>query len=231
MAAAQAADDPAEVLLVARDWLGVVAADTGRVLRERRLTGTPAREFGYADPIVDDLVLLRHGTPGVDGTLIAYSRRTLAPVWQRDEPVEDGSPYYCSDVLCELAGNRVTVLDPATGQPRWDAGGNVTLTGRGPDVIETTNGLDKPLRVRDRATGAIHADLRRWTWYSWGLTDGPLVLGHPAEVGTVFGALRPGTGAVQPLGHSPNPVGECHSDDRYIACRTSDGITTWSYLS
>jgi outer membrane protein assembly factor BamB len=215
------------IVVVAPGWLGVLAAGTGAVLRERRLPGPAARELRPGD-IVDDLVLLRRGSPGDGGTVTAYSVADLAPVWQRPEPV-DGNPAYCADMLCQNEGFGVTVLDPATGQPQWHTDPGVGLVGRGASVLEVGTAENRPVRARDAATGAVQADLAGWTWYASSPEDAPLVLGRFDRDRTVMGVLPPGGRAVQPLGYSTTPVTNCASDEGFVGCRVFGGVEVWAY--
>jgi outer membrane protein assembly factor BamB len=216
-----------QIVVVASDWLGVLAARTGAVLRERRLPAPAARELSSGD-IVGDLVLLRHGSPGDGGTVTAYSVSSLAPVWQQQEPV-DGSAAFCADMLCESEDFGVAVLDPATGNPRWRTDRGASLVGRGTSVLEVGNGENRPVRVRDAATGAVQVDLAGWSWYASSPEEAPLMLGRLDRDRTVFGVLTPGRRAVQPLGYSTTPVTNCASDERFVGCRVLGGVEVWAY--
>jgi outer membrane protein assembly factor BamB len=225
--AADVRGNPDAIVVVTPDWLGVVAAGTGAVLRERRLARPAAREVASGD-IVGDLVLLRHGSPGDGGTVTAYSVSSLAAVWQQREPT-DGSSAFCADMLCENEDSGVAVLDPATGQPRWRTERGASLVGRGANVFEVGNGENRPVRVRDAATGAVQVDLADWSWYASSADDAPLVLGRLDRDRTVFGVLPPGRRAVQPLGYSPTPVTNSQSDERFVVCRVFGGAEVWAY--
>jgi outer membrane protein assembly factor BamB len=216
-----------QIVVVAPDWLGVLAAGTGAVLRERRLPGPAARELSSGD-IVGDLVLLRHGSPGDGGTVTAYSVSSLAPVWQQEEPV-GGSAAFCADMLCESEDFGVAVLDPATGHPLWRTDRGASLVGRGTSVLEVGSGENRPVRVRDAATGAVQVDLAGWTWHASSPEDAPLVLGRLDRDRTVLGVLPPGRRAVQPLGYSTTPVTNCASDAGFVGCRIFGGVEVWAY--
>ena len=225
--AADVRGNPDAIVVVAPEWLGVLAAGTGAVLRERRLSRPAARELSSGD-VVGDLVLLRHGSPGDGGTVTAYSVSSLEPVWQQDEPA-DGSPAFCANMLCEHEDSGVAVLDPATGQPRWRTDRGASLLGRGASVFEVGNGQNRPERLRDAATGAVQVHLAGWTWYASSAEDEPLVLGRLDRDRTVFGVLPPGRRAVQPLGYSTTPVTNCQSDEGFVACRIFGGVEVWAY--
>jgi outer membrane protein assembly factor BamB len=216
-----------QIVVVASDWLGVLAAGTGMVLRERRLPAPAPRELSSGD-IFGGLVLLRRGSPGHGGTVTAYSVADLAPVWQRGEPI-DGSPAFCAGMLCESEDSGVAVLDPATGRPRWHTERGASLVGRGARVMEVGNGENRPVRARDAATGAVQADLAGWTWYASSPEDAPLVLGRFDRDRTVMGVLPPGGRAVQPLGYSTTPVTNCASDDGHVGCRILGGVEIWAF--
>lgn len=227
--AAPAPGDPDAVLLVAADRLGLRAAATGAVLRERSLAGTAVRTPSSSD-ITSGLVLLRTGSPGKPGGMVtAYSGRTLAQVWRRPEPAY-GSSAYCDGLLCDAWDASAAVLDPATGRPRWRTRLGASLVGRGDGVMELGSAASRPIWLRDTVTGAIRVDLRPWMWYASSPEDDPLVLGRLAGTGMIFGVLLPGRRAVQPLGYSPTPVADCASDTRFVACRVFGGVDVWTYL-
>jgi outer membrane protein assembly factor BamB len=218
---------PGVIVVVAADRLSVLAAGTGAVVRERRLPGPPPVDvtFGDAD---DRVVLLRHNARQ-GGTVTAYSMDTLEPLWRRSATPE-GSPSFCAGMLCANDGGGVDVLDPATGLPRWRTATGA-LFGRDRAMIELADRENRPLAVRDPATGAVQVDLDGWTWIAYGRDDTPLLLGRLDGPATLFGVLPPGRRAIQPLGYSPTPVANCESDARYVACRLLGGVELWAYLS
>ena len=218
---------PGVVLVVAADRLSVLAAGTGAVLRERRLPGPPPTDVTFGDAR-DRLVLLRHSARQ-GGTVTAYSMDTLEPLWRRSEP-NGSNPSFCAGMLCDDAGTGVIVLEPSTGLPRWRTGTGA-LFGRDGAIVEVDNRENRPLTVRDPATGAVRADLDGWTWIAYGGDDTPLVLGRLDGPVTLFGVLPTGRHAIQPLGFSPTPVANCESDTRYVACRLLGGVELWAYLS
>jgi outer membrane protein assembly factor BamB len=224
--AADGHTDSGMIMVVAADRLSVLAAGTGAVAREHRLSGAPATDVTFGDPN-GHLVLLRHSSRQ-GGTVTAYSMDSLEPLWVRAEPVA-GSPSFCAGMLCDNDGTEVTVLDPSTGQPRWRVNSGA-LMGRDGAIVEVDGRESKPLSVRDPATGAVQVDLTGWTWATYGRDDTPLVLGRLDGPLTLFGVVRVGRRAIQPLGYSP-PVANCESDDRYVACRVMGGVDVWAYLS
>jgi outer membrane protein assembly factor BamB len=226
--AVSAPGEPAAALVVASDRLRLVDAATGAVLRERRLAGPAPRDLSEGD-VGNGLVLVRHGAPVGGGTVTAYSARTLALLWRRPMLV-DGGPAFCDTVLCEYEPRGVTVLDPATGLPRWRTDADVGLVPRAGDVIEVAHRVTRPLRVRDAVTGAVRADLGRWTYAAAGPPDVPLVVAQFAGARSAFGVLPAGGRAVQPLGYSSTPVTDCASDQRFLVCRVVDGAEVWAYL-
>jgi outer membrane protein assembly factor BamB len=224
--AADGHTDPGMIFVVAADRLSVLAARTGAVERERRLSGPSATDVTFGGPD-DQLVLLRHSSRQ-GGTVTAYSMASLEPLWHRAEPVA-GSPSFCGRMLCADDGTGVAVLDPSTGLPRWRAN-TVALMGRDGTIVEVDSRENRPLSVRDPATGSVEADLSGWSWIAYGPDDTPLVLGRLDGPRTLFGVLPTGRRTVQLLGYSP-PVANCESDDRYVACRVMGGVEMWAYLS
>jgi outer membrane protein assembly factor BamB len=225
--AADGKSDPGAIVVVAADRISLLAAATGAVLRERRLTGPAPGEVAFGDSN-GGMLLLRHGT-GEGGTVTAYSMATLEPVWHRSEPIA-GSPSFCGGMLCDDNGNGVVVLDPATGQPRWRTGAGA-LFGRGQAIVEVDSRENRPVALHDPVTGAMRVALDGWTWFAYGRDDSPLVLGRLDGTRTLFGVLIPARRAVQPLGYAPTPLTSCESDDRYVACRITGGVEVWAYLS
>jgi hypothetical protein len=122
----------------------------------------------------------------------------------------------------------LTVLDPATGRDRWSIPLNASLRRYGTDVYVIENTQSRVLEVRDPATGALRADLRRWSSTSAPVGDAPVLLSHAEPGGMVFGLLRP-YGRVQPLGRSVTPVTECQNDAALAVCRTPTGAEAWAY--
>jgi outer membrane protein assembly factor BamB len=224
--AADGHTDPAMITVVAADRLSVLAATSGAVVREHRLSGPPAADVTFGGP-GDRLVLLRHSSRQ-GGTVTAYSMDSLQPLWHRAEPI-GGSASFCAGMLCDDDGAGVAVLDPSTGVPRWRANTGALMSRDGA-VVEVDSRENKPISVRDPATGAVQADLTGWTWIASGSDDAPLVLGRLDGPLTLFGVLLAGRRTIQPLGYSP-PVANCESDDRYVACRVMGGVDMWAYLS
>jgi hypothetical protein len=225
--ATDARTGPGVVLVVAADRLSVLAAGTGVVVRERRLSDPPPTDVTFGDAH-DRLVLLRHSARQ-GGTVTAYSMDTLEPLWRRAEPIA-GSPSFCAGMLCDNDGTGVAVLDPATGATRWRTGTGA-LFGRDRALIEVDHRENRPLAVRDPASGAVRVDLDGWTWIAYGRDDTPLVVGRLDGPSTLFGVLPAGRRVIQPLGYSPTPVANCESDAGYVACRILGGVDLWAYLS
>jgi outer membrane protein assembly factor BamB len=219
--------DPGTIVVVASGRLSVLAAATGAVLRERTLPGPAPRDLSSWD-VAGDLVL-RQDTPG-GGTVTAYSMVTLAPVWQRPVPASSGVSR-CGGMLCEDGEAGTTVLDPGTGTPRWRSGVGTALIDRGRSVVEVQNRENRPVAVRDAATGAVLVDLDGWTWFAYGREGGALVLGRLDGPRTLFGVVGADRREIQPLGYAPTPVTNCESTDRYVACRNLGGVDVWAFLS
>jgi hypothetical protein len=101
---------------------------------------------------------------------------------------------------------------------------------RGDAVLEMSADPDRPLRIRDAATGAVRADIASWQAVNPD-DEGTMVVWR-AETDrrvTAFGALLPGSATVRPLGVSTQFVDDCVADQRLVACRSPAGLEVWSY--
>lgn len=233
------------IVVLSAGRLAVLSPSTGRVLRERAMSeqesaapsGTiPSREDVAADAawgeVVGDLVLVHRGSFGEGGRVTAYALDTLDRRWERDQPDPAGSSVTCVELLCQRSPAGLTVLDPATGEPRWQTRGGGDLRPFGAGEVLEDRAEGGPLRTRDRATGRIRAEFPEW--------EGPVrvdgvdayVLTRPDPAGgTVFGLLLPDHAAVQVLGRVPLRPEYCMADTLRIACRVAEGgaVEVWSY--
>jgi outer membrane protein assembly factor BamB len=217
---------PGELLVYADDKLSLRSAETGAVRLVRTLHALPPSDLMYGSPVVGDVVLAAG-----PGEVTAYSARTLEPLWRRPRAADAGAdPYACVDLLCEYHDADTTVLDPATGKPLWTLDGLSGLRAAGADVYVMGDGQQRVLEVRDAATGALRADLRRWDLTVIPQDGAPLVISRPDRGGVAFTMVRPG-GVRQPLGISNSPVTECQNDPRHLVCRTVSGVQVWTYAS
>jgi hypothetical protein len=223
------------MLLYTRTGFAVRSLTTGAVLASRAVDQGPARDAVFGVPRTADLVLVTGPDPKAPvadlgpQVVTAYSQATLAPVWTRTEPSgTDQAITVCGDEPCIVENPGLTVLDRATGRDRWTIPLNASLRRYGPDVYVIENTQSRVLEVRDPATGALRADLRRWSSTSAPVGDAPVLLSHAERGGMVFGLLRP-YGRVQPLGRSATAVTECQNDAALAVCRTPTGAEAWAY--
>jgi PQQ-like domain len=218
-------------LVVAAAGLSLRDAGTGAVLRERPLH---APGVAYSE-VAGDLVLLRYAEPDGGTVVHAYALDTLAPRWQSREQAQPGPAPSCAGLPCVQAGGAITVLDPASGVPRWRADRLVDrLVAFGRYTLELVGDgtWASPVRAVDRVTGAPLVDLSDWATYARGQGQGALVLSRAdAAAGTDFGLLQPGWRAVRPLGRAPEALADCSADQRFVACRGGDGVAVWAYRS
>jgi hypothetical protein len=221
--------DANTLIVVSAGRLSVRAGDTGALLRERVLPPSPADQLSFAQ-VIGDVVLVRTGAWKLGGVVAAYAADTLAPLWQAPEEPDEPGDGSCVEMICRSGRDGLAVLDPRTGTPTWRAGRGAALVALGDDVLETAADSSRPVRVYDKATGALRADLGDWTG-AGASPGGPLVVTrYEQEAGTTaFGVLGPGATTVQPLGHADSVVNDCSADHRVIVCRVPDGLEVWSY--
>jgi outer membrane protein assembly factor BamB len=211
-------------VVISADRITMLSADTGTAVRYRALPKITADS--YPD-VVGDMVLLPY-----DGTVRALSLRTFDLMWQHPDRIglaaDRGS---CLDLLCDIERSGITVLDPATGDPRWRTSTESLLFARGPDVLEERSAGQSPLAVREAGTGRVRADLTAWDTVAGGEPGDPLLLyrAQPGSARAGVGVLVPGASRVQLLGLTSAPVRDCSADARYVVCRIDDGVEVWAY--
>ncbi len=225
---AQAAGDTAAVVVVGFDGLKLLAADTGRVLRE----APPPRpgDVSYVE-FTGDLVLVRSGRTNRAGSMSAYAMDTLEFRWQRPDLADGGDPGWCYGLACGTDPSGLTVLDPRTGRAAWRAGPGLSLVRRGGIAMEVGAGAERRMRVRDMVTGDVRAELPSWDTLVGQGGTGPFVVRRRENNrgATAFGLVRPDGSAVQPLGVAHDYVNDCLVDERFVACRMAGGVEVWSY--
>jgi putative pyrroloquinoline-quinone binding quinoprotein len=212
------------LLVVGPDRLQRRDGATGAVVREVRI---PKGDGAIGANLVGDLFVLYYGDETSIGRQVAYDAVTLVRRWEHRSPRVMTAPVPCSGLLC--AGSRVAldVLDPATGQPAWQAPADVDLMAAGDYVLEIAAAAGPPLRLVDPATGVL-----RVTPDGWGELVGntPLVLRRSAPGGrSVFGVVLPGRDRVQLLGETTGPVSACRAVPGYLACRGTGDLKIWAY--
>jgi hypothetical protein len=223
--------DATGFVVIAADRLSSLAADTGAVLRARALPRFAGSDISYPE-LMGEVLILRHDVSATGaGTATAFGMDTLEQRWQVTEQAQDGGSGSCQGLPCEQEGDRLAVLDPATGVPLWYASRRVTLFARGPDVVELLGTTKIPVRVLDARTGRVKVDLTGWQNVADTVDDAPIVVyrAQPPDGRAGFGVLAPGASRVQPLGLSSQRVDQCASDEKYVACRTGSGVEVWSF--
>ncbi len=222
--AVPAADVTDGYLVISADRVALLDGRTGAVQRARAL---PRATGDIFPDVIGDVVLMASGN-----FVRAVSVSTFATLWQHTESIgaqaDQGS---CLGLLCDTGRDVITVLDPATGAPRWTAPTSALLLARGPDVLEEQAQSQTPVAIRDTRTGRARVDLHSWQTVADSDPDDPILL-FRAQTGTAraqFGALVPGASRVQPLGRTSAPVSECSSDARHVACRTNGGVEVFAY--
>jgi hypothetical protein len=219
--------DAGRVVVAASDQLVLREARTGEVLGRAELPHTRGVSWVEA---AGGLLLVRQGRMEYGGTVAAYEMGTLRRLWQTGVPPDDGRRGTCHGLPCRRDGSGVAVLDPRTGDPRWRADPGVDLTVWADGVLELDSENGGPIRLVDRDTGTERVPLRRWHGVVPDAGGRLLLSRVEADFsGTTFGMLRPGGSRVQPLGSGPASAQDCTANGGYVACRTGDGITVWTY--
>jgi PQQ-like domain len=229
--AVPAVGDVTGFVVIAADRLSLLNADTGRVIREHALPRFAGNDISFPE-IMGDLLILRHDVSNTGaGIATAFGLDTLEQRWQVTEPMQDGSGGSCQGLPCEQQDNRLAVLDPATGVPRWYATGTDTVVSRGHDALELLGTANVPRSLRDPWTGRVKVDLSNWHNVAESASEDPIVVFSAQQpTGRAgFGVLTPGSSRVQTLGLSSARVERCASDERHVACRTENGVEVWSY--
>jgi hypothetical protein len=219
--------EPDTLLVLTPDRLRRVTARTGAIQRDQALDGSADTVSGGM--IVQGQVVV---SDGEGDSYAVHSPRTLARLWADtalSPTLHTGGA--CDNVLCDFTVDGVTVLDPATGAPRWTAGLGSTIVGQGNVVGEINFQTSQPQWIRDRVTGRNLVDLRPWNWITPTRDDGSILLGKPENGGTIFGYLPAGSTTIQTVGRIPDPITSCRADAASIVCLTGSGIKVWSYRS
>lgn len=180
--------------------------------------------------LVDGLMMVYYGHDGAVVRQVAYSAETLGRSWSGELPevlLDRGS---CDGLHCAGGRRPLDVLDPRTGRPRWQAPRDVDLTKRGGYVIEIGIETGLPVRLVDPDTGATRVDLAGWRAELVGDDTQPIVLRRGLDTGeSAFGVVLPRRDAIQPLGVTGWPVGDCTSDRSHIVCRAGGELRIWAY--
>ena len=216
------------VVVLTSDKLMLLSPTTGAVLRERAvpvLDGARAEE----GEVVDDTVLVHYGSFGTGGLVTAYALDTLDELWRQDQPDPAGNSAYCPGLTCVRNSDELIVLDPRTGAERWRIA-DTDVFAFGADSVLEVQGQTRPLRTADVATGEPRIDLDQWR-YNFPVQGGrAYVFGRPdSDRSTVFGLLRQGATAVQPLGRLPDLTVQCQAVPGLLACRAAAGVEVWAY--
>ena len=220
-------DAPA-LLLLSSDRLQRIDGAGGRVVASVAL---PSPDGGRptGGELVDGLMMVYYGRDGVIDREVAYRADSLARVWSRAVPEVLLDRANCSGLHCAGSLRALDVLDPRTGEPRWRAPTGVDLTKRGGYVIEVGSESGMPERLVDAETGAVRVDLAAWRAEVMGDESQPIVLRRSVGAESAFGVVVPRRDAVQPLGVTGRPVGDCTSDRFHVVCRAGGELRIWAY--
>ncbi|MEV0897273.1 PQQ-binding-like beta-propeller repeat protein [Actinoplanes sp. NPDC049802] len=219
------AGEPRAVLVTASERLTLLDAVTGRVLRE-----APLQRVDGAGPstasVLGDLVLV--GYQSIDVQL-GYDARTLERLWKRSL-ADDPAPADCTGLLCSRDKAEVSVLDSATGRPKWFVPSDMSMSVRAGYTLLTRSETGEPWILVDPATAAPLVDLKGWTGVVDGTSERVLLLRrHERGGGQTFGVVLAGKPEVKVLGPAGVHGGECGGDDRYVVCRDTGGLRVWAY--
>ncbi|GAA3343430.1 hypothetical protein GCM10020358_42640 [Amorphoplanes nipponensis] len=216
------------VVVLTSDKLTLLSPITGAVLRQRpvpRVDGVQAEQ----GEVVGETVLVHYGSFGTGGPVVAYALDTLDELWRQNQPDPSGNASVCSGLTCAVTSDELLVLDPRTGAVRWRVAGTDVFA-FGPDEVLEVRGLSTPLRTADAATGRPRVDLSRWR-FQYPVQGGQayLVSSVDEDRTTVFGLLKRGAAAVQPLGRLPGVTVQCQAVPALVACRMGDVVEMWAY--
>jgi hypothetical protein len=222
-------DDPAGLLVLASDRLTLHSAATGAVLRETALAPLDGQK-PEAGRLVGDLVLVSYGADdSKTRNLVAYSTRTLKPVWQVPEAKVLTDPALCLDVVCADDQNGASVLDPVTGRTLWHTPG-LDLMRYGDDVMEWDSAGSDPLRLADVRNGDEVLRLAGWHNDLAMSDDSPLMLRRPdSSQASVFAVVTGDPARLRPLGVTHGAVSDCATDARYVVCRSAGALQVFAY--
>jgi outer membrane protein assembly factor BamB len=211
------------VVVLSSAKLMVLSPTTGAVLRERAVPRINGRAAGEGE-VIGSTILVHYGAFGTGGPVAAYGLDTLDRLWQQDRPDPAGNSAVCPGLTCVTSSDELVVLDPRTGRERWRITDSDVLA-FGSDAVLEVRAPNRPLRTADLATGRQRTDLGWWRLYFPVEGGHAYVLSRPDDNRTtVFGLLRQGATAVQPLGRLPDTTVQCQSLPGLLACRVADGI-------
>ncbi|RSM70575.1 hypothetical protein DMB66_08820 [Actinoplanes sp. ATCC 53533] len=216
------------VVVLTSDKLMLLSPTTGAVLRERAVPMIDGARAEEGD-VVGDTVLVHYGSFGTGGLVTAYGAGTLDELWRQELPDPAGNSAYCPGLTCVRSSAELIVLDPRTGAERWRIA-DTDVFAFGADSVLEVQGQTSPLRTADVATGRPLIDLDRWGFYFPVQAGGAYVLSRlESDRSTVFGLLRQGAAAVQPLGRLPDTTVQCQAVPGLLACRATAGVEVWAY--
>jgi len=177
---------------------------------------------------VGDSILVRYGWYGTGGPVIAYAVDGLAERWRQNQPDPEGNSFNCPGLICTPTRDELIVLDPRTGAERWRIS-DTDVVAFGSGAVLEAQAPSRPLRTADSVTGRQRADLSRWQSY-FPVEGGDAYVLSRLERGrgTVFGLLRQGDAAVQPLGRWPDTTVQCEAAPALLACRVGDRVELWA---
>ncbi|MEO3748457.1 hypothetical protein [Plantactinospora sp. B5E13] len=216
------ADRPAAVLTVPSEG-GIEVRDPHTGAVRHRLDGFDG-ELVAAHPIGDVVVLVWAEPAGAAG----YSSDRWQLRWSRSQAGPDFYVEPCGPMLCRPGFTSVEVLDPATGEQRWQLPERARFLPGGPFLVQRDDN-EHLLRSLDPRTGRTVAQLTGWQvldlnqWLdALGRGTAPLLLSPtPGRDETRVGVFgRNGTAI--PLAAVPHSLPHCETTAAVVACRTRD---------
>ena len=218
------------LVVLSADRLTARDPATGAARHER-----PLPRIDGARPVWGELsggtVLVHYGAFGQGGRVVAYDATTLADRWSRDQPDAPENAVGCVGLPCSKTRTDAVVVDPISGQGRWNLPGSHAV-----DIVafgerEALWIEDGEVRmVVDRYTGVPRLYLMDWTGAEPARGGGRYLLTRPAAGGTTeLALLWPGAREELVLGAVPGDLTGCKLDVSYVACRAEQRVEVYRF--
>ncbi|MFU8854637.1 PQQ-binding-like beta-propeller repeat protein [Micromonospora sp. SL1-18] len=184
----------------------------------------PAADQPRRAQFVGDLLLIREG----DRVVTAYDVGSMTRRWSHAlGPAAESDLSACGDLVCLQAHDgRLRVLDPATGQTRWEGDHLLVVAAAGDRLL--LGASERPgsgdFVVVDGGTGRVRRHLGRWQ-LSFGSAwdEAPVGQQRLADGRQLVARLDPAEDGVRTLGAIPDVVGECQAPGSVLVCRREGG--------